>query len=436
MLEITTKANELVKKYNMLSYGDFVVVGVSGGADSMVLLNYLIAKRNELNLRLLVANVEHGIRGQESIDDSAFVEEYCKSNDVEFKCLRINAVEEAKNNAMGVEEYSRERRYAFFHSFNPDKIATAHNLSDNVETVLFRISRGTSIKGLCGIPAVRGNIIRPLLTCTGEEIREACKKDNIPYRVDSTNSDNAYSRNHIRNSIIPAFKELNPSFEAVVYRMIESVNEDEAFIEKASNKCFDECYSRDALNLSRLKKYDASIIKRAIIKFVDIYGLSLDDCHLNGVFALVNNPGRFQIKRNYFAISDKNRLRIAVYNEQLDFDDIAINKQIISRQDFLDNKEKLRKEFDFYCDYDKICGNITIRGRDEGDTISPANRDCTKSLKKLYNELHINVEDRNNIPILCDEKGVIGVYGYCIDERVKIDNLTQSVILMKILLED
>ena len=113
MLEITAKADLLVKKYNMLSHGDFVVVGVSGGPDSMALLCYLLSKREELDLRILVANVEHGIRGKESVADTEFVKQFCKSKDVEFATISINAVDEAKQNSLGVEEYSRIKRYEF-----------------------------------------------------------------------------------------------------------------------------------------------------------------------------------------------------------------------------------------------------------------------------------------------------------------------------------
>lgn len=440
MLEITTKIfnkiSETVKKYNMLSAGDTVVVGVSGGADSMLLLRYLIEVKKDYSLNIIVANVEHGIRGQESVDDSAFVKCYCDNNGVEFHQLSINANVEAKEQGMSVEEYSRECRYDFFKSFNADKIATAHNLSDNVETVLFRLSRGTSIKGMCGIPAVRDNIIRPLIDCTSDEIRTACDELDLKYRIDSTNLDSTYTRNFVRNEIIPSFKEINPSFENVVARFIDSVIDDEAFIKAEADKCFDACFSDNSLRLDKLNKYHSSIIKRAIICFVSIYGISLDDLHLNGVFALTTNPGRYQIKNNIFAISDKKRLRIAVFEESFDFDDVKINKRITSRADFLTNCEQLRKNFDFYCDYDKIIGEITIRSREAGDEIAPVGRSVTKSLKKLYNEYHINVEDRDNIPVICDEKGIIGVYGYCCDERVKIDNTTNNVILLNISTEE
>ena len=141
MSEIITRVDETVKKYDMLEQGDFVVVGVSGGADSMLLLWYLLKRQKQYNLRILVANVEHGIRGEESLFDTEFVKEFCKKNNVQFKSLSVNAPKEAKALSMGVEEYSRKIRYEFFSSFSPDKIATAHNLSDNVETFIFQSSQ-------------------------------------------------------------------------------------------------------------------------------------------------------------------------------------------------------------------------------------------------------------------------------------------------------
>lgn len=436
MLEITAKADLLVKKYNMLSHGDFVVVGVSGGPDSMALLCYLLSKREELDLRILVANVEHGIRGKESVADTEFVKQFCKSKDVEFATISINAVDEAKQNSLGVEEYSRIKRYEFFNSFNPDKIATAHNLSDNVETVLFRMSRGTSAKGLCGIPPVRDNIIRPLLTCTGEEIRQACKNSGIPFRTDSTNFDDAYSRNHIRQNIVPLFKRLNPSFETTVSRMIESINEDESFIKSVVDDCYEQCFDNGSLNASLLNYYDVAVAKRVIIKYLSSYGVAVDDYHLGGIVELIKSNGKFQIANDNFVVCEKGRLRYAKMNQTVDFDNLFVNKQIITNEEFLTNCKLWREKFDFFCDCDKISGNVYVRGRTENDKISPAGRGCTKTLKKLFNELGINIEKRACVPIICDDKGIVGVYGYCVDERVKPDSSTKNILLLKILLED
>lgn len=436
MSEIIAKIDKTVKKYNMLSMGDTVVVGVSGGADSMLLLYYLLQKREELSLNIIAANVEHGIRGQESVNDTAFVEEYCKGENVTFKCLKINAVSEAEAVGLGVEEYSRDRRYSFFRSFNADKIATAHNLSDNVETLLFRLSRGTSIKGCCGIPAVRNNIVRPLIECSSDEIRNACKDLCIPYVIDSTNNDNTYSRNLIRNCIVPEFTKINSNFENNVCRFIESVKEDEECLDSLSNECFDSAFKNNTLIIDKLKKYHISLIKRAFIKYCSLYGISLDEFHLSGLVRLLDTPSRLQIKGNYFAISDKRRIRIALFEQTVDFDTMKVQKQIISRDEFLTNCELLTKKFAFYCDYDKIVGIFGIKPRDEGDSISPAGRGCTKSLKKLYNEYSIPVEDREIIPVIFDERGIIGIYGYCCDERVKIDSGTVNVLLLKISTED
>ncbi len=436
MLEITAKADLLVEKYNMLSNGDFVVVGVSGGADSMALLSYFLSIKEKYDLRLLVANVEHGIRGKDSVEDTEFVRKFCEINSIDFQSVSINAVKEAKLNSMGVEEYSRLKRYEFFNSFNPDKIATAHNLSDNIETVLFRISRGTSLKGLCGIPPVRDNIIRPLLTCTGEEIRLACRNAEIPYRIDSTNYDDAYSRNNIRQNIMPLFKKLNPSFEKTVFRMIESINEDEAFINSIVDGCYIECYKCNALNVDKLNSYDIAVTKRIIIKYLSSFGIGVDGFHLNEIVALLKSSGKLQISDNNFVVCEKGILRYAKMNQTIDFCKINVNKKIISNDEFLNNCKLWCKEFDFFCDCDKINGNIYIRGRKTGDTISPAGRNCTKTLKKLFNELGINVESRASVPIVCDDSGIIGVYGYCVDERVKTDSSTKNILLLKILLED
>ena len=168
---MNNRISNTIRKYNMLSSGDTVLVGVSGGADSMLLLDFFVKNRDKLNIKVKAAHIEHGIRGKTSVDDADFVKSYCENNKVEFHLLSIDAISEAAVLGQGVEEYSRNRRYEFFESIACDKIATAHNLSDNVETVLFRLIRGTGLKGACGIPPVRGRIIRPLIEISADDIR-------------------------------------------------------------------------------------------------------------------------------------------------------------------------------------------------------------------------------------------------------------------------
>ena len=431
MSEITIKIDKTVKKFNMLQKGDFVVVGVSGGADSMLLLHYLIQKQKELDLKLLVANVEHGIRGEESVSDSAFVEAFCKENGVAFECLSIDAPALAKEAGQGIEEYSRKKRYEFFASFNADKIATAHNLSDNVETVLFRLGRGTSLKGCCGIPALRDNIIRPLIELSSKEIREECKNQGIPFVVDSTNSDNHYSRNYIRNVVVPEFERMNPSFENALKRFIVSSNEDNDYLENEAKKCFDDCLIENSFDIEKLKGYHPAIAKRAIVLLIKESGVIPDELHLNGVYDLLFKRGKYQIKDSLFAFSNLKQLRIdTVCDENISF---SYYKSVVDINEFLNNCEKLRKDFDFYCDYDKISGDIIIRKRAEGDRMSPNKRNCSKSLKKLYNELKIPEDKRGLVPVIADDKGIIAISHYCIDERVCTDENTKKVLLFKVL---
>ena len=331
---------------------------------------------------------------------------------------------------MGVEEYSRKRRYEFFNSVGADKIATAHNLSDSVETVLFRLSRGTGIKGVCGIPAVRDNIIRPLIECTSEEIRNACKESEIPFVVDETNSDNEYSRNYIRNVVVPEFKRLNPSFENAVERFASSANEAEDCLDLLANECLSDCLNYSGIDVNAIKRYHTAIAKRAIIKYAERCGITLDELHLNGVVELLNKSGKLQLKGNVFALSNKNVLRITELEENVEPAHFTFGTTIIEASE-LSNHNNL-----FYCDADKVVGNITVRERRQGDSISPSGRGVTKSLKKLFNELEIPVESRNKVPVICDENGVIGVYSYCVDERVRTDKGTKSVMLISISMED
>ena len=430
MSETTIKIDKTVKKFNMIQKGDSVVVGVSGGADSMLLLSYLLKKQAELDLKLIVANVEHGIRGKESENDSAFVEAFCKEKNIEFHCLKINVPKLAEEAGMGVEEYSRKRRYEFFESFGANIIATAHNLSDSVETVLFRLSRGTSLKGCKGIPAIRGNIIRPLIELSSSEIRNECREQNIPFVVDSTNSDNAYSRNYIRNVVIPDFEKLNPSFEKALERFIISANEDSEYLEAKAEKSFESCLNNNALDIEKLRTNAPAISKRALVLFAEKNGCTLDELHLSGVYELLSKRGKYQLEGDLFAISDLKTLRIVEIKN--DCPSFSFEKKIFDISDFLNKCELLSKEFDFYCDCDKISGDIIIRNRKEGDSISPEKRRCTKTLKKLFNELKIPEDKRKGYPVIADNKGVIGIAGLCRDERVCVDKNTKSVLLLKI----
>lgn len=228
-----TKVLKTIEDYQMLSPASQVVVGVSGGADSMALLHLLWGRRKFCPaLKVTAAHVNHCLRGEESDRDEAHVREYCQKEKIPLDVLKIDARAEAQSRKLGLEACGRAVRYEFFQGLagNGGLIATAHNLSDHVETVLLHLARGAGLRGLCGIPPVRGNIIRPLIGCTRQEIEAYCRDNEIPYVTDSTNLKTEYSRNKIRLQVLPVLKEINPSLEEAVGRMAQGLREDDDYL--------------------------------------------------------------------------------------------------------------------------------------------------------------------------------------------------------------
>lgn len=425
---MNNKVLKTVKKYNMLSKGDRVLIGVSGGADSIALLEFFVSVKEKYDLDICVAHIEHGIRGEDSVNDAEFVENYCKKLGVNFYLKTIDAPNLAKKAKMGVEEYSRMARYDFFNTIECDKIATAHNLTDNIETLLFRLARGTGLKGACSIPAVRGKIIRPFIEVSSGEIRKWCNDNNIPYRVDCTNSDSAYSRNLIRLEILPLFEKLNANYQDNIENFISDVNEDYAFIDDYVKSIYPKIVKNNEIDLPKLNELDLSIKKRILIMFFDENGYSLNRIHLQSVIDITLKSGKTQIKENVFAISAKGKIRIAKFND-LNKKDEFVTK-ILNIDEFKD------KNIDFYCDCDKIVGNIIIRAKQAGDRIKPAGRNVSKTLKKLFNESAYPIEKRDKKIVVCDDFGIVGVIGLCADERVKVDCNTVKILTIKLPSED
>lgn len=425
---MNNKVLKTVEKYNMLSKGDRVLIGVSGGADSIALLEFFVSVKEKYDLDICVAHIEHGIRGEDSVSDAEFVENYCKKLGVKFYLKTIDAPNLAKKAKMGVEEYSRMARYDFFNTIECDKIATAHNLTDNIETLLFRLARGTGLKGACSIPAVRGKIIRPFIEVSSNEIRKWCNDNNIPYRVDCTNSDSAYSRNLIRLEILPLFEKLNANYQDNIDDFISDVNEDYAFIDKYVKSIYPKIVKDNEIDLPKLNELDLPIKKRILIVFFNENGYSLNRIHLQSVIDITLKSGKSQIKENVFAISAKGKIRLAKFND-LNKKDKFVTK-ILNIDEFKD------KNIDFYCDCDKIVGNITIRARQAGDRIKPAGRNVSKTLKKLFNESAYPIEKRDKKIVVCDDFGIVGVIGLCADERVKVDCNTAKILTIKLPSED
>lgn len=232
------KVLKYIRKNSLIESGDTIIVALSGGPDSVCLFDLLLKLRDELNIKLFACHYDHRMRGEESYNDAVFVETLCKERGV--KCIIGRAEGE---NLYKNEEEAREGRYTFFKKILKEgrgeaKIAIAHNLNDQAETLLLRLTRGTGLFGLKGIPSRRENFIRPLLSSTKKEIEDYLRKENLKCRIDSTNKEIRFDRNYLRIKVIPLFEKLNPNFIETLGGMIELLEDDYRLLDDLSEKSY------------------------------------------------------------------------------------------------------------------------------------------------------------------------------------------------------
>ena len=234
-----------IKKYNLIENGDSIVIGVSGGPDSICLLNVLNELKNELNFKIYVAHINHMIR-KEADEETEYVKSFCKNIGVECFVKRIDVIKIAKELKIGTEEAGRKIRYDFFEEVlkntNSNKIATAHNNNDKVETIIMNILRGSGIAGLKGLDPIRENkFIKPLIEISREEIEAYCEENKLEPRIDKSNNENIYTRNKVRNSVIPYIKkEFNPNILKTINRLSDVATEENEYLDKITIQAFNE----------------------------------------------------------------------------------------------------------------------------------------------------------------------------------------------------
>lgn len=426
------KVRAVIDRYSMLRDGATVVVGVSGGSDSMALLSILNSLKSEYGIKLIAAHVNHGLRGETADRDEKFVSDYCSRNGIEFHAFRADVASEAQKCGIGFEECGRRIRYDFFNSFGGGIIiATAHNLSDRAETFLFNFTRGSALRGLCSIPAVRDNIIRPLIDCSKDEINTFCKENSIDYVTDETNSDVSYSRNRIRHNVVSQLKQINPSFENSVCRCINSLNEDEEFLNSLAFSVIENSKTELGYSAETLLSTSVPLMKRAIIRIIETeVGVTPEYRSLEKIIGLLKTGGKEQINGG---------VTVRVRKGILDFPssprglgEIELESAIINTGE-MNNLQNVSKQYlEYFLDYDKIHGKIFVRSRMEGDSITLVSRNCTKSLKKLFNELSIPPEKRGEIAVVADDNGLIALEGVGVDKRVAVTSETEKILALRI----
>ena len=323
------KVLETIKKYNLIENGDKLVLGVSGGPDSISMLNILNEIRKDdkvkLNYEIVVVHINHMIR-KEAVDDELYVKEYCDKRNIDFYSKSIDVKKLANTNKIGTEEAGRNVRYAFFNEIlektNSNKIAIAHNKNDNAETMIMNIIRGSGLSGLKGIEAKRGKYIRPLIECERKEIEKYCEQHKLEPRIDKTNFENEYTRNKIRNIVIPYIKkEFNPNIINTLERLSNLVKEEEEYIEKQVRSIY---YSmlieeKEKEIILELKKFNfqEKVIKSRLILYTitSLFGTSqgIEKIHIEDIIKLCSN----NIGNKYLMPNKK--IKILVKNHKIYF---------------------------------------------------------------------------------------------------------------------
>ena len=321
------KVLETIKKYNLIEDGDKIVIGVSGGPDSIALLNVLIEikKDNIINFDIEVCHINHMIR-EEANDDEEYVFEFCKKHSIEFYAKRIEIEKIAKESKIGTEEAGRNARYDFFDEIlektSSNKIATAHTANDNAETVLMNIIRGSGTSGLKGIEAKRDNIIRPLIECARSEIEKYCEENKLDPRIDKTNFENIYTRNKIRNMLIPYIKEnFNPNIIESINRLSDLSKQENNYLEEKTEETYEKILitaknDEIILDLKGFNLQETVIKQRLVLYTINIlFGTrsGIEKKHIEDIIKLCsNNIG------NKFLIPNK-KVKILVKNKKIFF---------------------------------------------------------------------------------------------------------------------
>ena len=422
-----------------------VAVGFSGGADSVLLLIFLRKLKKLWNFPLIAVHVNHSIRGDDANDDENFAKSFARALDVDFISYTVDVPRLAKEFSKGLEEAARDVRYELFEKTVKEidrinVIATAHNSTDNLETMLFNLMRGTGIAGLCGISPVRDNVIRPLIEIAKEDITDLLDSLNIPYSVDKTNFSTEYSRNYIRHEIIPKLKRLNASPETAATKASKNLRADAEFISKEANAFFERQFVNGKIRTSELLKLDGAVFSRVVCLMAKKNGsIHPEKVHIDKIKSLLKSNPSFEValpgQLSFFGRSDFS------YIAKSEKEEIGIVKtpvfegfNVIPESDFAIGISKNKNEFfssnvykfSIQADLSSaiILGRLYVRSKEDGDSYFYGG--ITHKLKKLFNDRKIPPEKRSAIPVVCDEKGIVWVPGFGVrDDGGRNDNFSE-----------
>ncbi len=448
MKKTEQKVIEFISHYKLINPGEKLLVAFSGGPDSVFMLHFLYKFRIKYKVDLAAVHFNHLLRGKESDKDEEFAIKFCDDYKIPMVSKKINVQSFAKKNKMSLEEAARNLRYYYLETIcrklKCDKIVTAHNQSDNTETVLLNIFSGTGLNGFAGIPVVRNNIIRPLLSLSKKEIVDYLKNMKIPYRIDSSNLKSDFKRNFLRNKIIPALKKnLNPSIDQSVFRsskILESaLPEIRKLVEKKSNRYFDFDNDRLTIDINLFEDFEEGIAGDALLKAVrQKFSIDLGYNDYSKLFRLaLQHKGKSvqlgagvrAIKEDGFILLKKEtaQKRKSIVELLPDSETELFGKTVgIEKCKRTDIRINNKRDVEFV-NADKLQGMFILRKWKKGDRFIPLGMNNFKKVSDFLTDSKVSSVDKENQLVLTNRNNIVWIVGLRIDDRFKINLHTKKI---------
>ena len=442
MDDIKTRVIAFIERERLIQKGDRVLVALSGGPDSVMLLSVLISIKDEYDLKIEAFHLNHQLR-KNATDDEKFVMDLCNEYGIYCTTMIADIQQIADKKSCSVEQAGRDERYKLLdltlQKRNLNKIATAHHADDQIETMIMRMIRGTGIAGLSGIPAKRDKIIRPILFLTKEEINEYLTEHKIPYVIDESNKEDSFFRNRVRNHIVPLFKKENPKIHESFLRLAQIAQNSHEFIDQFANEIPMDITDNQAVvryaDIINVKTIIQEYIIRDMMKACGVMQ-DISFTHVQNLLDLVNDEQNttwdyelpnLRIKRRYDKISASLSDTLSEqkhYHYPIGKEGVYIfpKERYIVRMNQNNQSDKIISDDNIkQIDFHKIGSNLYIRNKKAGDFFYPLGMQGKKKLKKYFIDQKIPKEDRQRVPLLVDGDNIVCVLGMQIDERYKID---------------
>lgn len=445
------KALCALRQYSLFSQGDRIAVGVSGGADSVALLRFLAALRPQFGWDLVVCHIHHGLRGAEADRDECFVRALAEQLGLPCAVSRIDAAALALRDHISVEEAGRMARYAFFAQTAGEggRIATAHTLDDSIETVLMNLVRGTGLRGLCGIPRIRGNIVRPLLDCTRAEVEDYLGALGQPYCTDSTNLTDDYTRNRIRHDILPRLCALNPNFPGAMARMLPRLAAQQALTDCLAAQSAQQLHAAcGGLSRQGLSALPEPVCDRLLLRLLEQNRLPVSAAAVERMTETLRTGGKLDLAaRSWFFVAQGD-LAAVIYappggippvpvplpQEEtpviLPFSPQKSMKLTLCNKIVANTSEKFNISLLKYAiDCDRIKGYSFMRTRRPGDTFIVGKKQL--SLGEAWAAAGIPALLRPALMVLADEQGVLWAEGIGSSSRAAVTENTKQYVIIE-----